>query len=490
MNYIYYSLKYAQQNRFYQTIKNEKYFIHYMEISIKNESQRFLEFLLEKNNNNIIFSGIYGIGKSFFINDFFNNQHRDKYIPIFLTPVNYSVANNEDIFEYIKADILLQLLEKVPCDLNNCQISTSVATFYYIKNNLGTIIGNILSTAEKVCFQTDIIDKLLNLRENISKFQKENSISENTEIETFITGLSQKQGSIYESNIITQIIQTLISNSKEENKKEAILVIDDLDRIDPEHIFRILNIFSAHNDFCGSNEHKFKFDKNILVCDIENIRKIFHTKYGADVDFSGYIDKFYSKEIFYFQNEKEIARSIANQVLNIRGNRISNNQEYTYSCFVFILESLITFKQINIRTLQKLSYNYTFNGYVKYNLRDKIYIPNSPAITIFEQLKHIIGSEDKLLSSLQYLSTRHHHRIEENRPNGFFEIFIILSDFKKNKLDPSINELSYRNIKYSIESCSYTLATINYSTLDYLKANYFQTLYDAYLNYTQYFTIY
>lgn len=44
MNYIYYSLKYAQQNRFYQTIKNEKYFIHYMEISIKNESQRFLEF--------------------------------------------------------------------------------------------------------------------------------------------------------------------------------------------------------------------------------------------------------------------------------------------------------------------------------------------------------------------------------------------------------------------------------------------------------------
>lgn len=99
-----------------------------MKICIKNESQRFLQFLQEENNNNIIFSGIYGIGKSYFINDFFNNQHSEEYIPIILTPVNYSVANNEDIFEYIKADILLQLLEKVPCDLKNCLISTSEAT--------------------------------------------------------------------------------------------------------------------------------------------------------------------------------------------------------------------------------------------------------------------------------------------------------------------------------------------------------------------------
>ena len=140
-----------------------------MEINIKSESERFLQFLLEENNNNIIFSGIYGIGKSYFINNFFNIQHLDKYIPIILTPVNYSVANNEDIFEYIKADILLQLLEKVPCNLENCQISTSVATYYYIKNNIGSIIGNILSTAEKVSFQTDIIDQLLRLR---LKFRK------------------------------------------------------------------------------------------------------------------------------------------------------------------------------------------------------------------------------------------------------------------------------------------------------------------------------
>jgi hypothetical protein len=300
-----------------------------MEISIKNESQRFLQFLEEENNTNIIFSGIYGIGKSYFINDFFNHQHSKEYIPIILTPVNYSVANNEDIFEYIKADILLQLLEKVPCDLKNCQISTSEATYYYIKRNLVSIIGNILSTAEKVSFKTDIIHQLLELKKNIKKFQEENSLSEDKEIESFMNQLSYKQGSIYESNIITQIIQTLISNAKEEeNHKEAVLVIDDLDRIDPEHIFRILNILSAHDDFCHTHEHKFKFDKTILVCDIENIRNIFHSKYGMNVDFTGYIDKFYSKEIFYFQNEKEIAKCIANQVLNIKGNLISDRYVY------------------------------------------------------------------------------------------------------------------------------------------------------------------
>ena len=111
-----------------------------MEISIDNESKRFFRFLQEENNDNIIFSGIYGIGKSFFINDFFNKKHTDKYITLFLTPVNYSVASNEDIFEYIKIDVLFQLLDKVSCDLKNVQISNSVATYYYIKNNLNTLI--------------------------------------------------------------------------------------------------------------------------------------------------------------------------------------------------------------------------------------------------------------------------------------------------------------------------------------------------------------
>lgn len=57
-----------------------------MEISISKETERFADFLKQKDNENIIFSGAFGIGKSYFLNNFFN-QHKDKYTGIYLTPI-------------------------------------------------------------------------------------------------------------------------------------------------------------------------------------------------------------------------------------------------------------------------------------------------------------------------------------------------------------------------------------------------------------------
>ena len=82
-----------------------------MEISISEEIERFADFLKQKDNENIIFSGAFGIGKSYFLNIFFN-QHKDKYTGIYLTPINYSVANNEDIFEYIKVDTSVSMRKR------------------------------------------------------------------------------------------------------------------------------------------------------------------------------------------------------------------------------------------------------------------------------------------------------------------------------------------------------------------------------------------
>lgn len=461
-----------------------------MKISIQSESERFQQFLLEENNNNIIFSGIYGIGKSYFINDFFNNQHSKEYIPIILTPVNYSVANNEDIFEYIKVDILLQLLEKVPCDLKECKISTSLATYYYIQNNLDSIIGNILSVAEKVCFQTDIIKQLFDLRNNILKFQEKESQAHDKDMESFMKDLSQKKGSIYESNIITQIIQNLISNAKEESNKEAILVIDDLDRIDPEHIFRILNILSAHDDFCHTHEHKFKFDKTILVCDIENIRKIFHAKYGADVDFSGYIDKFYSKEIFHFDNVNEIAKCIANQVVRINSDSgISIEDNYSHINLVFILRYLIKYNLINIRTLEKFEYTYNIGRRCSLYKGQRYPITHSPALTIFEFLKRVFGSSTSIKAKLSALSERYTY-YDKYETNYIPETFIILADIENNMLvENSTLKLNYRGISYKIgKKKLYLIADIDYETLDKSSFPIFKMIYDAYINYQTYFT--
>ena len=47
-----------------------------MKIDIQQETERFQKFMLEEGNHNIIFSGKFGMGKSFFLNQFFNKKLR------------------------------------------------------------------------------------------------------------------------------------------------------------------------------------------------------------------------------------------------------------------------------------------------------------------------------------------------------------------------------------------------------------------------------
>ncbi len=62
-------------------------------------------------NHRIIFSGKFGSGKTTFLHHYFE-ENKDNFVPIYLYPVNYSISSNEDIFELIKYDILLELLSK------------------------------------------------------------------------------------------------------------------------------------------------------------------------------------------------------------------------------------------------------------------------------------------------------------------------------------------------------------------------------------------
>ena len=106
----------------------------------------------------------------------------------------------------------------------------------------------------------------------------------------------------YVSQLLREKIETLKEN------KRSVLILDDFDRIDPEHTFRILNVLSAHID--GDEENKFGFDHIIIVGDIENLRNIFHHKYGDKTDFWGYFDKFFTVEPYPFNNEQAIAERI------------------------------------------------------------------------------------------------------------------------------------------------------------------------------------
>jgi hypothetical protein len=83
----------------------------------------------------------------------------------------------------------------------------------------------------------------------------------------------------------------------------SVLIIEDLDRIDPEHLFRILNVLGAHVDE-DKNTNKFGFDNIIAVLDYETTEHIFHHFYGAQANYKGYMSKFMSSYPFEYSITK------------------------------------------------------------------------------------------------------------------------------------------------------------------------------------------
>lgn len=334
----------------------------------KAATKEFHEHLSVENNDRIVFSGKFGHGKTTFLKYFFNKkEYSEKYQPFYLYPVNYSVASNEDIFEYIKYDILIEMLLSEQYTFDHIEITKWQSLSFYLAKAPEKIIQAILGMMSKTGNTEAVIteafaNSIVNLSktlEEINQRDKED-LSEVIKVKNLLSKIESKEGSIYESNAITEIIKNALSNQTDRKK---VLIIDDLDRIDPEHIFRILNVFAAHLDTKQNQPNKFGFDKVILVCDIENIRNIFRAKYGIRTDFNGYIDKYYSHKIFNYDIRDymfEYAGSIL-ETSKIAGNvseaRRSNwqrlrNEVFT-DLFRDVFKLLIDIGEIDMRNIIK-----------------------------------------------------------------------------------------------------------------------------------------
>ncbi|MFG5859419.1 hypothetical protein LDB17_14590, partial [Dysgonomonas sp. Shenzhen-Wh21] len=92
-------------------------------IPIENKLNEFHHYL--RINDRCIFSAKFGDGKSYFLSQFMS-QYKDKYFFIPIYPVNYQVAENKDIFEYIKRDILIRLLMADETEIDDLEISESL----------------------------------------------------------------------------------------------------------------------------------------------------------------------------------------------------------------------------------------------------------------------------------------------------------------------------------------------------------------------------
>lgn len=160
---------------------------------------------------------------------------------------------------------------------------------------------------------------------------------------------------VYEEDLVTSLIKQAIQKFKEKSQqtdkeKRVVLIVEDLDRLDPAHLFRILNIFSAHIDYGYKlmnrpNEtlagNKFGFDNVVFVADFSNIRKIFKHFYGEQTDFNGYIGKFLSSAPYNYS------------IREIRKNYIYAYLERKINCPRKLIEAMVTEEMLESKTIRE-----------------------------------------------------------------------------------------------------------------------------------------
>ena len=210
----------------------------------------------------------------------------------------------------------------------------------------------------------------------------------------------------YANSLVTQVIMSELEKIKTgNNKKKCVLILDDLDRVDPAHIFRLFNVFAAHLDSSKKQPNVLGFDIVILVCDVHNIKQIFKTLYGVDSDFNGYMDKFYSREVFFFDN-KNALKDIA--YVSFRNIKFPNGDDkiseirptmFSQSSAAYrLFKGFIDFGMINLRSLVRryeCPIELPGNAHVvMYERTTSIY--NPPFLAQFYLLSELVGGIETL----------------------------------------------------------------------------------------------
>ena len=262
-------------------------------IPLEREKQRFLEFLNKEGNNRIFLSGIFGSGKTFFLRDFFKEHSggsADKYDTYHLFPVRYQISSNDDAVNLLKYDLLVQIFEK------NAQILQSKkGTKSSLKKRVSEFAQNL--DWDEVLEVVPKIGRPLKITKDMYAAWRDTGKEANgSEILKFREDMEKTL-----SNSLDLFLEEKVREGKKKGK--SVLVLDDFDRMDPEHIFRILNVISAQSDYIdepANIKNMFAFDHIVIAGDIDNIKNIFRHRYGENTDFQGYFDKFFTIRPYRF----------------------------------------------------------------------------------------------------------------------------------------------------------------------------------------------
>lgn len=312
-------------------------------------------------NPRTFLSSKFGDGKSYFL-DKFKKRNAERFVFITLYPVNYQVANNEDIFNLIKRDVLFQLIVQGFFEDSSIQISAELALWGFIQNKYKSFLLELLPYMASVALPAEYVpvvtaalkrkEVFKSIKEQFDDYKRQ--LAEKDDILTKFLDVAESNP-VYEEDLVTSLIKQAIQKFKEKSQqadkeKRVVLIVEDLDRLDPAHLFRILNIFSAHIDYCYKlmnkpNEtlvgNKFGFDNVVFVADFSNIRKIFKHFYGEQTDFNGYIGKFLSSAPYNYS------------IREIRKNFIYDYLERKITCPRKLIEAMVTEEMLESKTIRE-----------------------------------------------------------------------------------------------------------------------------------------
>lgn len=268
-------------------------------------------FHLDTHPRTILSAG-FGEGKTFFLDKCKSDLLDYEFITLY--PVNYQVVSNEDIFELVKRDILFQLfIHDILAPTSRISQKTAISFFLSNPSNyfewLVSTVASLdypeVAAAKAVSKGYKFLKKAYSIYSDFCK-----SIDAEGKAFNQLWDKIESKG-IYECDIITRLIIESITKWKKKNPdKKIVLLVEDLDRIDPAHLFRILNVLSAHIDYSykygispsrdSADGNKFGFDNIVCVLDYQNLISIFRHFYGEYTSCDGYISKFSNKGIFKY----------------------------------------------------------------------------------------------------------------------------------------------------------------------------------------------
>lgn len=325
-----------------------------LDIDVSEKVKDFVQYL--DSTDRIILSARFGDGKTHLLNALRNDETANKEYEFFtIYPVNYSVAPNEDVFEYIKRDIIVQLNERGL--LNNIDLEAILDSLINFEDVV-SIVSFILSFIPGGTLYDKIFDRFCKIKERYE--QKKHTADK------YLSTFAKQKGSIYEEDGYTTLIRETIKWMGEDHEmngpawkgKKPVLIIEDLDRLDPKHLFRILNVISAHMEDRHTPDkvgNKFGFHSIVLVMDYDVTKHIFHHFYGDGACYEGYMSKFLSREPFRYSIQQEMVKEIEEKLANVIG----------FPNILVIFDSLRkVLAQCTIRDLQKIAQLDTGN-YIK-----------------------------------------------------------------------------------------------------------------------------